>query len=383
MDDSEITSQVSNILASTPLIDGHNDWPHLIRGFYDNSIAHRRFSADSSLVGHVDLARLREGRSGGVFISAYVDCPSPEDDFRDETHLETVRDTLQQIDLIHRLIDKYSDVLALALSSDDILEVFGKGKIACLIGIEGLHQIGNSASILRMYHRLGVRYATLTHNRNNLYADSSTSSRAVHGGLSEEGRLVVQEMNRIGMLIDLSHASDQAARDVLAESAAPVTFSHSSAFMICANARNVPDETLDMVKQNNGIVMVSFVPAMTSDDPARATVEKVVDHIAYIGSRIGFEHVGVGSDFDGMESSPCGLEDVSKFPNLVTAMIQRGIDKQRVEKVLGRNILRVLREVHNVARAKGGNFPALEDEVKQLWNNKVRNQVKMLYPDAT
>ncbi|KAL9079002.1 MAG: hypothetical protein Q9157_002101 [Trypethelium eluteriae] len=323
MDDSEITSQVSNILASTPLIDGHNDWPHLIRGFYDNSIAHRRFSADSSLVGHVDLARLRE------------------DDFRDETHLETVRDTLQQIDLIHRLIDKYSDVLALALSSDDILEVFGKGKIACLIGIEGLHQIGNSASILRMYHRLGVR------------------------------------------LIDLSHASDQAARDVLAESAAPVTFSHSSAFMICANARNVPDETLDMVKQNNGIVMVSFVPAMTSDDPARATVEKVVDHIAYIGSRIGFEHVGVGSDFDGMESSPCGLEDVSKFPNLVTAMIQRGIDKQRVEKVLGRNILRVLREVHNVARAKGGNFPALEDEVKQLWNNKVRNQVKMLYPDAT
>lgn len=204
-----------DIMACVPLIDGHNDFPHLIRAFYDSKLDDR-FERNKHLAGHVDLQRLLRGRSGGIFWSTYVDCPT-EDDFSDSTHFEPLRDTLQQIDLVHRLVELYEDKLAVAYQADDIMRIFSQGKVASLIGVEGLHQIGNSTSVLRMYHKLGVRYVTLAHNKNNRYADSAVSTsisdqqgfadtpktarEPAHGGLSREGRAIVKEMNRIGMFV--------------------------------------------------------------------------------------------------------------------------------------------------------------------------------------
>ncbi|KAF4636600.1 hypothetical protein G7Y89_g1494 [Cudoniella acicularis] len=391
MDQDEASREAIEILGLTPLIDGHNDFPHLIRGFYDNKIQNSRFDEESSLVGHVDLKRLREGRSGGVFLSAYVDCPlqNKQNDFRDEIHLETIHDTLQQIDLIHRLIDKNSSTLALASNSSDIMRIFEtENKIACLIGVEGLHQIGNSASILRMYHRLGVRYVTLTHNANNMYADSATVP-GFHGGLSDAGREMVREMNRIGMTIDLSHTSAQTAEQVLDLSSAPVAFTHSSTDAACPNPRNVTDVCLDKLQKNNGIIMISFIPGLTHSKPEEASIQHVVDHILYVASRIGFDHIGIGTDFDGMEKGVQGLEDVSKFPDLVALLLEKGVEKDNVQKIVGLNVIRVLKDVENFALQERNKnvageseaLPLLEDDIKQLWNDGIRSYVRQVYPD--
>ncbi|TVY85166.1 Dipeptidase tcpJ [Lachnellula suecica] len=371
--------QALQILRRVPLIDGHNDWPNFIRGYYDNRLD-KRFNEDRDLAGHVDIKRLCDGKSGGVFWSAYVDCPNPENDLSDEVHLETIRDTFQQIDLIHRLIDKYSNILELVQRSTDILEIFSRGKVASMIGVEGLHQVGNSSSILRNYHRLGVRYITLTHNRNNKYSDCAKSSQ-IHGGLSPEGRRMVQEMNRIGLMIDLSHVSELATTETINLSQAPVAFTHSSCSALVPHPRNVSDAVLDMLNINNGIIMISFIPDLTHLDPEMSKTNHVVDHIIHVGERIGFDYIGIGSDFDGMEKAVMGLDDVSKFPNLVSCMLSRGIEKENIEKILGYNIIRVLKGVELAAtRLKG--LPVLEDHVKQLWNDNFKGWVKSKYPQA-
>ncbi|KAF2815499.1 uncharacterized protein BDZ99DRAFT_197355 [Mytilinidion resinicola] len=368
-----------DIMANVPLIDGHNDFPHLVRAYYDSRLDDR-FEPGKELAGHVDIKRLVEGRGGGVFWSAYIDCPKL-DDFTDAAHFEPLRDTLQQIDLIHRLIDLYSNKLALASRADDLLRIFKEGKVASMIGVEGLHQIGNSASVLRMYHKLGVRYVTLAHNKNNMYADSAVAKRPAHSGLSEEGKAMVKEMNRIGMMIDLSHVSDATMMAALDHSRAPVAFTHSSCYSLVNHARNVPDNVLDRLKENNGIIMISLIPPFTHKDGAAANVDHVVDHIVHVAERIGFDHIGLGSDFDGMTKAVNGVEDVSKWPNLVAKMLSRGIARENVEKVLGLNVVRVLNDIESVSRSSK-DWPVLEDKVEQLWDEDFRAFVRKAYPNA-
>lgn len=235
------------------------------------------------------------------------------------------------------------------------------------MGVEGLHQIGNSASALRMYHALGVRYVTLSHNCHNIYADSASPEVALHHGLSLAGIAMLREMNRIGMIIDLSHTSAETMRASLNISAAPVIFSHSSAYTLCHHRRNVPDDVLLGVKINRGIVMVTFYPEYTECNCSlRASLAKVADHIEYIGRLIGYDHVGIGSDFDGMDAGPEGLEDVSKYPNLIGELVARGLSRLELSKIVGGNILRVLTEVELVAKDMSDELP-LEDMIKPMY----------------
>ncbi|KKK14121.1 hypothetical protein P175DRAFT_0434291 [Aspergillus ochraceoroseus IBT 24754] len=369
------------ILSSVPLIDGHNDWPHLIRGFYDNQLD-ERFQPGKSLVGHVDWKRLKEGKSGGAFWSVYVDCPETEDPADDAAHFEALRDTLQQIDLVHRLVDLYSDHMGLVQKASDIMQLFREGRFASLIGVEGLHQIANSASVLRLYHKLGVRYVTLAHSKNNLYADSATARLPAHGGLSPRGKDMVREMNRIGMILDLSHTSEAVMHDALDLSEAPVIFSHSSAASIVPSVRNVPDTILEKLKENNGVIMISFIPSLTSTDAETASIDQVVDHIVHVAELVGCDHIGLGSDYDGMFSAVQGVGDVSRYPNLVAKMLERGIDRPSVEKIVGLNIIRVLEEVEVRSAHCRDQHPVMEDSVKQLWNDQFRAMVRQTYPLA-
>ncbi|CAG8328687.1 unnamed protein product [Penicillium salamii] len=338
------TKKAFEILKSVPLIDGHNDWPHLIRGFYDNCLDDR-FQRGNDLAGHVDMKRLKEGKSGGAFWSVYIDCPESDDFTNNAAHFEALRDTMQQIDLVHRLMDLYSDDMGIVQESSDIMRLFKAGKFASLIGVEGLHQIANSASVLRMYHKLGVRYITLAHNKNNLYADSATSSSPAHDGLSLQGVQMIREMNRIGMIIDLSHTSEAVMHQVLYISDAPVIFSHSAIASIVPHVRNVPDLVLRKLKANDGVVMITFIPSLIYEDTQKSSVDHVVDHIIYAGDLIGYDHIGLGSDYDGMFSAVHGVEDVTKWHVLVSKMLERGISAPNIEKVLGLNIIRVLGKV--------------------------------------
>ncbi|KAG6035464.1 hypothetical protein E4U40_002424 [Claviceps sp. LM458 group G5] len=376
------------LMSRVPLIDGHNDWMHMIRAYYDFQVDDR-FQPTKDLAGHVDLKRLLQGRAGAVFWSVYVEwyivkehSPEGENDFSDAVHHASMRDTFQQIDLLQRIMEMYSDRMEMAHKAGDVMRIFKSGKCASLMGAEGLHQLGNSSSVLRIFHRLGVRYVTLAHAKNNLYVDSATSEAPIHHGLSPQGRDMVREMNRIGMIVDLSHVSEKAMVDALDVSLAPVIFSHSSAYALVPHVRNVPDYVLDRLKQNRGIIMISFIPWLTNKEPEKATVDNVVDHILHVGNRIGFDHLGLGSDFDGMPSHVQGLEDVSKYPNVVAAMLQRGISTENVEKIMGMNVIRVLREVEDVAASQKGLLPVLEDAVPQLWDDGIRAYVKKLYPHA-
>ncbi|UKZ81581.1 hypothetical protein TrVFT333_009353 [Trichoderma virens FT-333] len=370
------------VLGSVPLIDGHNDWPHLIRGFYDNRLD-ERFDLDKNLVGHVDMNRLLQGKSGGPF-GAYTSTGGPEsDDFNDNAaHFEIIRDTMQQIDLVHRLVRLYKKHMGLVRRASDIMALHREGRFASLIGVEGLHQIGNSPSILRLYHKLGVRYVTLAHNKNNLYADSATATIPAHDGLSVYGRNMVREMNRIGMIIDLSHTSEAVMRQTLDQSAAPVIFSHSSTASTVPHARNVPDSILEKLQQNNGVIMISFIPSLTTVDGVRATLDHIVDHIMHVAELIGYDHIGLGSDFDGMFSAVKGIDDVSQYPALVSRLLERGINRINVQKILGLNIIRVLEQVENVSDSFRDKLPVMGEDIKQLWNDKFRHTVRQQYPEA-
>ena len=307
-----------------------------------------------------------------------------------------VRLTLDQLDLYARLGRQYPKYFTPARDSDEALEAFEAGRLISPAAIEGLHQIGNSLSTLRLYHQLGVRYATLTWNCHNKYADAALETlpgfkikvaEPHWHGLSSAGRELVKEMNRMGMLVDLSHVSKETMRDVLVGngdgkwngSLAPPIFSHSSAFSICPHPRNVPDDILQLVKKRNSIVMVNFSPdfisCIASDSPnelpqsypANATLNQVVRHIRHIGELIGYDYVGFGTDYDGIESTPKGLEDVSKFPDLVAELLRQGISDEDVAKIVGRNLLRVWKEADEVAAKLQVNMLPLEDDLSNPW----------------
>lgn len=368
-------AQALRILKDVPLIDGHNDIPDAIRerGGVDSV----DFSA-TQLGLMTDIPKLRAGRVGAQFWAAYV----PTSTMHEGEHPAVY--ALEQIDLIHRLCAAYPRDLAMAYTAADIERNFHEGRISCLIGIEGGHAIESSLGALRMFYALGARYMTLTHWETTDWADAATDS-ARHGGLTPFGERVVVEMNRLGMLVDLSHVSDATMMDALRVSKAPVLFSHSSARAIAHHVRNVPDSILKLVAENGGVVMVNFNAGFVSEavrlaedsgevrirslreagldsntirdsvrhwseTAPRATLQQVADHIEHIRDVAGIDHVGLGSDFDGITNVPVGLENVSKFPDLVAELLRRGWKEQDVKKVVGLNALRLMRDAERVAR---------------------------------
>lgn len=395
-----IAARVDKILAETPLIDGHNDLATMIRYLYHNKIYDHEFTKpfeEGGMRFHVDLPRLKEGKVGGTFWSAYVGCPANGSDFSDANYAGATAATLSQLDLLQRLMEKYADVFSTATFNSSTAAATFKEQHLLIspFGIEGLHQIGNSFANLRLYHSLNVQYATLTHNCHNLFADAALISDhegriiaapPLWGGVSDRGQTVVKEMNRLGMIVDLSHVSKDTMLDVLGGrpkewrgSAAPIIFSHSSAYSLCPHPRNVPDDILEMVRKSNSLVMVNFSPDFISCKPSNSstgipdfyppnsTLHQVARHVMYIGDKIGFEHVGFGSDFDGIFETPRGLEDVSKYPDLVAELLRMGLSDGDAAKVVGGNILRVSADVSRVAvkMQSEGVLPA-EDTVKGL-----------------
>jgi membrane dipeptidase len=371
---------IRQILRQSPLIDCHNDLPWEFRRLASNQLDVISLSGDTSPFGLVtDLPRMKAGGMGGQFWSVYV--PG------EMSNGGAVTAVLEQIDLVHRLIAHYPQNLELALTAIDIVRTHREGKIASLIGLEGGHSIGNSLGALRMMYALGARFMTLTHVKNNEWADSATDQPA-HHGLTPFGEDVVREMNRLGMLVDLSHVSDETMVAALRISQAPVLLSHSSARALCHHARNVPDDILKLVSANGGLVMVTFVPeflteaerfdemAVTAErrrlaglypgddarikaavaewrkthpDPRKATLLDVADHIDHVRAIAGIDHVGIGSDYEGFYNPPAGLEDVSCYPALLAELLKRGYTEEEIKKVAGQNLLSVLRAAEQTA----------------------------------
>ncbi|KAI9572382.1 membrane dipeptidase-domain-containing protein [Boletus coccyginus] len=334
--------------------------PELARRGWRNNVSD--IPLDVRLPMHVDIPRLREGKVGGFFWSVFVPCADSSVEGKDFlTSTWRVRDTLEQIDVAKGLIEKYPDTFSYALSSEDIKQSIIQGKIASLLGVEGGHQLGNSISVLRQYFSLGVRYLTLTHTCHNAFADSCGYLIQIaprHYGLSTIGFKLIEEMNRIGMLVDLSHTSDLTATQAILHSKAPVIWSHSSARAVHNVARNVPDEVLTLI---DGIIMINFAPQFVAPD-GKANVQTVADHVEHIARVSGKKHVGIGSDFDGIGSTPEGLEDVSKYPALVAELYRRGWDKYELAGLTGGNLLRVFSAVENVARElQAAGTPAVYD----------------------
>ena len=382
--DDPYLARAKRILRQTPLIDGHNDLPWRIR---EDSVARGNVDAydlRTRTPGHTDLDRLKKGMIGAQFWSVYT-----PGEYRDSGY---ARVQLEQIDIARRFIAKYPDRLALALSTDDIRRDFKQGKIGSLLGLEGGHAIENSLGALRAYYDLGVRYMTLTHNVTLDWADAALDS-AKHKGLTPFGDSVVREMNRLGMLVDLSHVSPATMSAALNVSQAPVIFSHSGARALVDVPRNVPDSILRRVTTNGGIVMVPFVTGFVSpavflydqstrpvmkdlqakygNDTAaitrevkqwraahpepRATLSQVADQIEYVRKVAGVDHVGIGGDFDGITEVVQGLEDVSTYPALFAELARRGWSDSDLRKLAGENLLRVFAQAEAVAKRLQGN----------------------------
>jgi len=345
------TAKVHRVLSTTPLVDGHNDLPWAIR---ENPAAPKDVEAydlRGTVPGHTDLARLRAGGVGAQFWSVYIPCESVGEG--------AAKVQLEQIDIAQRVLRKYPDAFGEAFSASDVEREFGRGRIASLLGMEGGHAIENSLGALRAFYAAGVRYMTLTHGCNTDWADSATDDPR-HGGLTAFGREVVREMNRMGMLVDLSHTSPQAMHAALDVAEAPVVFSHSSARAVTDHPRNVPDDVLRRLPENGGVVMVTFVPSFVSDavrtyegppeGAPRATLADVADHVEHIRDVAGIDHVGIGGDFDGISSVVQGLEDVSTYPALLEELSRRGWTEEDLRKLAGENVLRVMREAEAAAR---------------------------------
>lgn len=388
----DVGDRIHGLLARQPVVDGHNDlpWAARERVGYDWD---RLDLAAGGLPTHTDLPRLREGGVGAQFWSVFVPATLQGD--------AAVAATLEQVDAVHEMVRRHPDDLVLATSRAEVEHARAEGRIASLMGAEGGHSIDSSLGTLRMLHALGVRYLTLTHNDNVPWADSATDE-PVLGGLSAFGREVVREMNRLGTIVDLSHVSADTMRDALDTTEAPVVFSHSSARAVCDHPRNVPDDVLERLADNGGVCMVTFVPRFVSpavrdwdleaadaaaaagidpDDDAtfrpffverrdrlgrpEATLEDVVAHVEHVREVAGIRHIGLGGDYDGVDSLPRGLEDVSGYPRLLAALAERGWSDEDLMALSGGNALRLLGEVEEraaaVAATRGPSLARIED----------------------
>ncbi len=398
--DPALVARARALLKSSPLVDGHNDFPMALHDKAERDLDKLDISRLQPSI-MTDIARLRSGGVGGQFWSVYVPA--------ELAGTAAVTATLDEIDTVYQMLRRYPETFELALTADDVERIFKKGKIASLIGMEGGHSIDNSLGALRMFHRLGARYMTLTHAKNTPWADSATDTPKF-GGLSPFGEQVVREMNWLGMLVDLSHVSPDTMEDAIRVSDAPVIFSHSSARAVNDHPRNVPDKVLQLLPKNGGVVMVTFVPgflspkvtawtklqdaesarltalhpndaaavksgvaAWTTANPApRALVTDAADHIDHIRKVAGIDHVGLGSDFDGISMVVQGLEDVSTYPTLIAELLRRGYTDDEIRKLLGQNVLRVMREAERVSKklqaTRGPSTATLDGKVKPFEN---------------
>ena len=390
----DYAARVGRVLKAAPLIDGHNDWAEALRG----REGERRWTADLYRLNgrpdtyNTDIARLGRGGVGAQFWSVYV---SP-----DLRGLEQVKHTLEQIDLVHSIAARYPEIFEMARTAADVRRIHAKGRIASLIGVEGGGQIDNSLSVLRAYHAFGAGYLTLTHARTIEWVDSATDNPQ-HNGLTPFGETVVLELNRLGMLVDLAHVSEATMRAAIRVSRAPVIFSHSSARALVDHPRNVSDDVLRLVAANGGVVMVNYAPPYVSDEyrrwsadlaaeqtrlnapplgglligqpdkaaaaiidwkrehpMPRVTLAQVADHIEHVAKVAGVNHVGIGSDFDGVGGQlPEGLEDVSTYPALLAELMRRGWSDADCHKLAGENVLRVMARAEEVAASLRGELP--------------------------
>ncbi|HEX7225886.1 MAG TPA: dipeptidase [Candidatus Limnocylindria bacterium] len=367
-----------NLLRAHPILDGHNDLPWAIRRDLEHPGDVDAYDLARPTSGHTDLPRLRAGGVGGQFWSVFVPA---------EIGSGYAKTQLEQLDLARRMIARYPGDMAACRTADEVEAAFGRGRIASLLGMEGGHVLENSLGALRAYRDLGAAYLTLTHNSTTDWADAATDEPR-HGGLTDFGRDVVREMNRLGMLVDLSHVADATMRDAIETSVAPVIFSHSNARALCDVPRNVPDEILGRLPANGGVCMITFVASFTLqatadalepahvevdkrslgvDDPTRLrairdevlagidpplpTIGDVADHIDHVARVAGVEHVGIGGDFDGSVIWPIGLEDVSGYPTLFAELVRRGWSDVDLAALASGNILRVMRAAEAVAAA--------------------------------
>jgi membrane dipeptidase len=371
------TDAARELLARHPIVDGHNDLPFELREIVNYDLAAYDIGRRQDKT-HTDLVRLAEGGVGAQFWSVFVPAGWAGE--------LAVTATLEQIDVVHQIVARYPESTCLATTADDVRQAWREGKIASLMGAEGGHQINNSLGPLRMLFALGVRYLSLTHNVNVPWADSATDAEVL-GGLNDFGREVVAEMNRLGMLVDLSHVSANTMRDALAVTQSPVIFSHSSALAVCDHVRNVPDDVLAELPVNGGVCMVTFVPYFVSEDcraydeevtvemvhrsenvrdwhtrlraiaryaethpRPQATTAQVADHIDHVREVAGVDHVGIGGDYDGCDVLPDGLADVTGYPNLIAELLDRNWSESEIAALTGENVLRVLADAqHNVS----------------------------------
>ena len=344
-----MADRVAGILRESPVFDGHNDLPWALR--LDNADIDTLDVAGPMPQFHTDLDRLRRGGVGAQWWSVYVPSTLPDD--------EALRTTVEQVHLVHAMIARHPDRLALALTADDVRRVQERGLIASLIGAEGGHSIGGTLSGLWALYALGVRYMTLTHNDNTSWADSATDEPVAHG-LTEFGRDVVRRMNTLGVVVDLSHVSPATMAAALETTTKPVMFSHSCARGLVDHPRNVPDDILDQLPNNGGLCMVAFVPQFTSkdfrewDDAGRVgakptvTPGDIADHVEHVREVAGVDHVGLGGDYDGCPDFPVGMEDVTSYPRLLEELTSRNWSDADLKKLTGQNAMRVLADATNV-----------------------------------
>lgn len=360
------------VLSGTPLFDGHNDLPWAIREFESAPHDVAAYDLRTRTPGHTDIPRLREGMLGAQFWSVYIPADAVEEG--------AAKTQLEQIDIAKQIFARYPDVFEETLTPEAAVQAFEAGRIASVMGMEGGHAIENSLGALRAFFQLGARYMTLTHSANIDWADSCCEPPE-HGGLTEFGREVVREMNRLGMLVDLSHVAPTTMHQALDVTEAPVIFSHSSARGVTDHPRNVPDDVLERLPANGGVVMITFVPAYINADVAeysrqnpeadpaaapKATLDDVIAHIEHVRRVAGVDHVGIGSDFDGISSTPVGLEDVSTFPVLFAELSKRGWTEAELRKLAGDNVLRVWRQAEETAQRLRQERPASTATIEQL-----------------
>ncbi|KAK6166560.1 hypothetical protein SNE40_023217 [Patella caerulea] len=377
--DEENLARAKRILNEVPLIDGHNDLAWQYRKQAQNQVY--KVNLADSLIGvwnitHTDIPRIQQGHLKAQFWALYVPC--------DSQYIDAVRQSLDQMDTIKKFVARYPDVFRFVTTADGIINAVKAKRFASLVGLEGGHSIDSSLGNLRMFYDLGVRYMTITHSCNTPWADNWKMDNADNtitplNGLTDFGKLVIKEMNRLGMLVDLSHVSEKTMLDSLEVATAPVIFSHSSAWAICNHNRNVRDNVLLKTKENGGVVMVNFYSDYVNCAPnelPQANLAQVADHIDYIKNLTGVDHVGIGADYDGVERVPVGLEDVSKYPALFAELAKRGWTDAELKKLAGENLLRVFKKAEEVRdqMMKDG-IPPYEDHIAvgQLKNTTCRS----------